>query len=435
MIDHIELITFLLKLKPSCANCKNLYKKTPYDLATKEISKNIFLNFNNSSENYFNSTLINNKDISRKLKNNVIKTKSTNLMNLKKNTEKKMKYQVRNNQLIFTNFSENKNSCKNINLKSNIKSQNTKFLNNNKTYLKTNFTNYFLDSPTKQKTNLNHFKYSEYKINNTNKKNSDAINMENFNKSPIIKPIKSSILESKIKGNNLLLNNVKNSKTNINNGLSRENENICFGKDNEYICSDEDEPNIIEELDEGVNENLKNIKVSLNNQIKNGTSVFSLSNKQITINHTKNNSIIQPNNLLEINRINKLKENISSVSLKKEIGINDFQCISLLGHGSYAEVYLVRKIDSKTLYAMKVLDKSKIERENISKYALTERNILSRIDSPFIVKLHYAFQTNEKLFLILTYCSEGDLSKQIKINKKFSEEKAKFYLCQVTLAL
>ena len=43
------------------------------------------------------------------------------------------------------------------------------------------------------------------------------------------------------------------------------------------------------------------------------------------------------------------------------------------------------------------------------KYAVTERNVLSSAHHPFIVQLHCAFQTNDKLFLILTFCAGGDL--------------------------
>jgi serine/threonine protein kinase len=54
---------------------------------------------------------------------------------------------------------------------------------------------------------------------------------------------------------------------------------------------------------------------------------------------------------------------------------------------------LVEKLDNKRLYAMKVLAKSKIRSQNLIKYALTERNVMSVMKHPFIVRLRYAFQT------------------------------------------
>ena len=66
---------------------------------------------------------------------------------------------------------------------------------------------------------------------------------------------------------------------------------------------------------------------------------------------------------------------------------------------------------------------------------MTERNVLSITSHPFIVKLNYAFQTNDKLFLILDYCPGGDLAEHKKKKKRFKEQRAKIYLCEVILAL
>ena len=55
----------------------------------------------------------------------------------------------------------------------------------------------------------------------------------------------------------------------------------------------------------------------------------------------------------------------------------------------------------------------------LSKYVLTERNILCSLSHPFIVKLNYAFQTNEEMFLVLDYCSGGDLGKYLLKEKRY----------------
>ena len=72
---------------------------------------------------------------------------------------------------------------------------------------------------------------------------------------------------------------------------------------------------------------------------------------------------------------------------------------------------------------------------NLIRYAVTERNILSTTDHPFIVKLHYSFQTSDKLFLILDFCHGGDLSEQLTDVGRFAEERAKIYLCEIILAI
>lgn len=127
---------------------------------------------------------------------------------------------------------------------------------------------------------------------------------------------------------------------------------------------------------------------------------------------------------------------VKSISLEEEIITpSSFICHALLGKGSFGEVYLVEKLSNKNLYAMKVLLKSTLMSQNLMKYALTERNVLSVTNHPFIVKLNYAFQTADRLFLILDYCPGGDLSEHLSRLGKFKEEHAKFYLCEMILAI
>ena len=91
---------------------------------------------------------------------------------------------------------------------------------------------------------------------------------------------------------------------------------------------------------------------------------------------------------------------------------SDFVPLSVLGKGSFGQVYLVKKnLGQENLYAMKVLSKEKLLNNNYIKYAMTERNVLSYMHHPFIVQLHYALQTKTKLYLILDFCPGGDIGK------------------------
>ncbi len=87
-----------------------------------------------------------------------------------------------------------------------------------------------------------------------------------------------------------------------------------------------------------------------------------------------------------------------------EVGPEYFQPLQLLGKGSFGEVYLVKYKPTGKLYAMKVMNKTRFLSQNLLKYAMAERNVLCYTKHPFIVGLDFAFQTSEKLFLILEYC-------------------------------
>jgi len=70
---------------------------------------------------------------------------------------------------------------------------------------------------------------------------------------------------------------------------------------------------------------------------------------------------------------------------------------------------------------MKVLSKDKIMDKTLRRYALTERNVMSVINHPFMVKLNYAFQSHTKLFLVMEYYPGGDLGQLINKKKVLSE--------------
>ena len=130
------------------------------------------------------------------------------------------------------------------------------------------------------------------------------------------------------------------------------------------------------------------------------------------------------------------------IGLKKELDLplskihpNDFKGLLQLGKGSFGEVYLVEKLDSGEQFALKVLRKDKVLGNNLVRYAFTERNILSLINHPYIVRLKYAFQTPEKLAFVMEYCPGGDLGTHLAREKHFTEEKSRFYTVEILLAL
>lgn len=80
------------------------------------------------------------------------------------------------------------------------------------------------------------------------------------------------------------------------------------------------------------------------------------------------------------------------LSTKQKISKNDFQILKVVGRGSFGKVYLVKKKDKTDVpLALKVLAKDVVAKRNLLIKTQAERDILEKINSPFIVKLHYAF--------------------------------------------
>ena len=86
-------------------------------------------------------------------------------------------------------------------------------------------------------------------------------------------------------------------------------------------------------------------------------------------------------------------------------------------------------------YAMKVLKKQAMKKRNQVNHIKAERKIMELIDFPFIVKLKYAFQNEEKLYMVMDYCPGGELFFHIQRVERFNEEAVKFYGAQLVLAL
>ena len=120
---------------------------------------------------------------------------------------------------------------------------------------------------------------------------------------------------------------------------------------------------------------------------------------------------------------------------KDIVTTDDFEVISLLGQGSFGSVYLVQYKKNNRLYAMKVLSKKSLKSQNMIQYTKTERDVLCIIKHPFVVRLHFALQNSEKLFMVMKYCPGGDLADVIKKEKRISEERARIYVAEVLLAL
>ena len=118
-----------------------------------------------------------------------------------------------------------------------------------------------------------------------------------------------------------------------------------------------------------------------------------------------------------------------------KISYSDFEPIKLLGRGSFGEVLLVRLKANRKLYAMKVLNKFvlKIKKQEI--HTKTERDLMVKINCPFIVNIKSAFQDEKRLYLVSEFMQGGDMFYHLHDVQQFDNERTKFYIMEIVLAL
>ncbi|CAK4081206.1 unnamed protein product [Aphanomyces euteiches] len=123
----------------------------------------------------------------------------------------------------------------------------------------------------------------------------------------------------------------------------------------------------------------------------------------------------------------------TSLSPIVQVRVGDFETLKVIGTGSMGRVLLVRKKSCGQLFAMKVVSKATTNTEQI----WSERDVLGGTNHPGLVRLHWAFQNETTLFLVMEYCPGGELTTHIQQspNGSFSEPTARFYISELVLAL
>jgi beta-adrenergic-receptor kinase len=124
-----------------------------------------------------------------------------------------------------------------------------------------------------------------------------------------------------------------------------------------------------------------------------------------------------------------------NLELNQVVGMHDFTVHRLIGRGGFGEVYGCRKIDTGMMYAMKCLDKKRLKLRKGEAGPINERNMLAMVNNPFVVCMTYAFQTTDRICLVLDLMNGGDLNYQLTIYKSFSEPWVRFYAQEIILGL
>ncbi|KAM9778728.1 serine/threonine-protein kinase MRCK alpha isoform 2-T2 [Syngnathus typhle] len=123
---------------------------------------------------------------------------------------------------------------------------------------------------------------------------------------------------------------------------------------------------------------------------------------------------------------------VKQMRLHKE----DFEILKVIGRGAFGEVAVVKVRNTDKVFAMKILNKWEMLKRAETACFREERDVLVNGDSQWITTLHYAFQDDNNLYLVMDYYVGGDLLTLLsKFEDRLPEDMARFYLAEMVLAI
>lgn len=118
-----------------------------------------------------------------------------------------------------------------------------------------------------------------------------------------------------------------------------------------------------------------------------------------------------------------------------QVSIDDFRIIKLISGGAYGRVFLAQKRATGDLFAVKAMRKTDLLYKNMMDQVVAERDALIAAANPFTIKLYYSFTSARHVYLVTEYANGGDLYSLLTQLGRLSENHARQYCAEITLAL
>ncbi|KAJ8488800.1 hypothetical protein ONZ45_g13822 [Pleurotus djamor] len=120
---------------------------------------------------------------------------------------------------------------------------------------------------------------------------------------------------------------------------------------------------------------------------------------------------------------------------RTKLRVDQFHIIAQVGQGGYGEVFLARKQETGEVCALKRMKKRTLFKMDEVRHVLVERDILTATKTPWLVRLLYAFQDVEHVYLAMEYVPGGDFRTLLNNSGVLKEEHARYYICEMFAAV
>jgi serine/threonine protein kinase len=111
----------------------------------------------------------------------------------------------------------------------------------------------------------------------------------------------------------------------------------------------------------------------------------------------------------------------------EKIKRDELEIVGTLGRGSFGLVQLVKHKKNGKTFALKQISKSQVVELGQQEHVMSEKNVMSSLDHPFIIKLHATYRDKDFLYFLLEVCLGGELFTLLRSQRLFDEPTAKFY--------
>ena len=109
--------------------------------------------------------------------------------------------------------------------------------------------------------------------------------------------------------------------------------------------------------------------------------------------------------------------------------------IKFISRGTFGQVFLAFLPNTEKYYAIKCLNKNDLIEKDLIENAKLEKMIMLGIKHPFIVRMHFVFQKNYRIYFVMDYVKGGELFHHLQLVRRFTETQVKFISVQIILAI